>query len=138
MKDDNCIFCKILAGEIPAAKIFEDDDVLAFMDAMPQSQGHALVIPKNHMPDVFGLDVQTLHKVIDATQRLAKAAKAAFKADGIMLVQFNGASAGQSVFHVHFHVIPRFEGVPIKMHGRDWADKDELLAHAAKIRDALD
>jgi histidine triad (HIT) family protein len=137
MNRNECIFCRIVAGELPAASIYEDNDIFAFMDAMPQSQGHALVIPKRHTPDIFGLEPLLLHRLVDASRRLAQAAKTAFTADGIMLAQLNGAAAGQTVFHVHFHVIPRYEGTALKMHAREWADKNDLADQAAKIASAL-
>src|SRR6478609_1386606 len=101
--DDNNIFAKILRGEIPCHRVYEDADTLAFMDVMPQSPGHLLVIPKTPSRNVLDADPAVLSKLMPIVQKLAKAAKDAFEADGITITQFNEASAGQTVFHLHFH-----------------------------------
>ncbi len=136
--DDANIFAKIVRGEIPSVKIFEDDAVLAFMDAFPQSRGHALVISKTSKArNILEVEPQVLAELAAATQKLARAVTAALKPDGVVVTQFNGAPAGQTVFHLHFHVIPRYEGEALGRHGGGMADIDELKALAAKISAAL-
>jgi histidine triad (HIT) family protein len=124
--DPDNIFGKILKGEIPSHKVYEDDDTLAFMDVMPQSRGHTLVIPKTGS-----------RNLIQKTQRVARAVRSAMDADGLRVAQFNEAPAGQTVFHLHFHVIPMYDGVPLRPHTGEMADQDELAAQAEKIRAAF-
>ena len=112
--DNDNIFAKILRDEIPAYKVYEDDDTLAFMDVMPQSPGHTLVIPKKPAENLFDLDMDAGAAVLRTTQKVAAAVREAFKADGIMLNQFNGPVAGQTVFHFHMHIVPRYENVPLR------------------------
>jgi len=135
--DNDNIFAKILRGEIPAHKVFENDHTLAFMDVMPQSPGHTLVIPKQPAEDLFDLDVDAGTAVLKTTQEVAAAVREAFSADGIMLNQFNGPAAGQTVFHFHIHIVPRFDGVPLRQHSGQMEDTDVLEGHAQKIRAAL-
>ena len=136
--DPDNIFAKIIRGEVPAARVFEDDDVLAFMDAFPQSKGHCLVISKTSQArNLLDVDPQVLSTVTAAVQRLARGVNAALKPDGIVVTQFNGAPAGQTVFHLHFHVIPRWEGVPLGRHSGDMADGTELKSLAEQIAAAL-
>ncbi|MDO9459852.1 MAG: HIT family protein [Alphaproteobacteria bacterium] len=135
--DPNCIFCKILRGEIPSVKIHEDEETLAFMDVMPQSPGHCLVIPKNHAANIFEVSTDDAAILIRATHRLAQAVNTALKPDGVGLYQFNGSAAGQTVFHIHFHVIPRYKDVELVMHARDMVDKSVLQPFAEKIKAAL-
>jgi histidine triad (HIT) family protein len=135
--DDSNIFAKILRGEIPAHRVYEDDDVIAFMDVMPQGTGHALVVPRAPSRNLLDADPAVLAPVIRAAQRVARAAMRAFDADGVTITQFNEAPAGQSVFHLHVHVIPRFEGVPLRRHTGEMEDQAVLAANAAKLRDAL-
>ena len=136
--DRSNVFARILRGEIPAHKVFEDELTLAFMDVMPQVDGHTLVIPKAEAENIFDLPPESLAATILTTQRVARAVKKAFDAPGVMIAQLNGRGAGQSVFHIHFHVIPRQGGIDFKIHARDMADQQLLAAHAAKIRAALD
>ena len=136
--DKDNIFAKILRGEIPAVKVYEDDQTLAFMDVMPQSPGHTLVIPKTEAEDLFDLDLKAGAAVLRISQRVAQAVQEAFGADGIMINQFNGPAAGQSVFHYHVHIVPRFDGVPLRRHSGDMEDTAVLEEQAAKIRQALD
>lgn len=137
--DDANIFAKIVRGEIPSAKVFEDDDVLAFMDAFPQSKGHCLVISKmSKARNLLEVEPEVLTKVMAAVQRLTRAARKALKPDGLVVTQFNGAPAGQTIFHLHFHIIPRWEGQALGRHGGGMADPAELQALAAQIRAALD
>ncbi|HCO53794.1 MAG TPA: HIT family protein [Pelagibacterium sp.] len=135
--DPDNIFGKILKGEIPSHTVYEDDDTLAFMDVMPQSRGHTLVIPKTGSRNLFDAEPQVLADLIQKTQRVAKAVMTAMDADGLRVAQFNEAPAGQTVFHLHFHIIPMYEGVPLRPHTGEMADQDELAAQAEKIRAAF-
>jgi histidine triad (HIT) family protein len=137
MYDDSNVFAKIIRGEIPAAKVFEDVRHLAFMDAMPMSDGHTLVIPKAPARNFFDIEPAVLAELIKATQLVARGVQKAFNPGGMRIVQFNEATAGQTVFHIHFHIIPCYDGVPLRTHGRDWADKTLLSQHAERIRQAL-
>jgi len=136
--DTNNIFARILRGEIPAHKVFEDEHTLAFMDVMPQADGHTLVIPKVPAENLFDLPPAALSATILTTQRVARAVKKAFDVPGIMVAQLNGREAGQSVFHIHFHIVPRREGIDLRFHARDMADPKILAAHAERVRAALD
>jgi len=131
--DSNNIFGKILRGEIPCHRVYEDADTLAFMDVMPQSPGHLLVIPKTPSRNVLDADPTVLSKLMPIVQKLAKAAKDAFEADGITIMQFNEAPAGQTVFHLHFHIVPRYEGAGLKPHSGQMEDNGVLAANAEKI-----
>jgi histidine triad (HIT) family protein len=133
--DDANIFAKILRGEAPAAKVFEDDHVFAFMDVFPQSRGHTLVISKESKArNLLEVEPEALEHLILGVQRVARAVRAALKPDGIVIVQSNGAAANQSVFHLHFHIIPRWSGVALKPHGEGgMADFGELAVLAKSI-----
>ena len=131
--DPSNIFGKILRGEIPAHKVHEDEIALVMMDIFPQSRGHTLVIPKAASRNLLDADPATLSTVIPLVQRVAKAVQAATQADGIRLVQFNEAPAGQTVFHLHFHIIPVYEGVELGKHGGGKADDAELAQLAKDI-----
>ena len=131
------IFAKILRGEIPCHKIHEDEDVLAFMDIMPRSSGHCLVISKAPARNLLDIDPAALAKVIVQVQRVAKAAMIAFGAEGITLQQFSEPAGGQEVFHIHFHILPRWEGVRLQSHPAPKADMALLAEQAAKLRAAL-
>ena len=131
--DPGNIFARILRGEVPAHKVFEDTHTLAFMDVMPQSEGHTLVIPKCATENLFDLSPESLAATILTTQRVARAVKKAFDAPGIMVGQLNGREAGQSVFHTHFHVVPRYDGIDLRFHARDMADAQVLAGHARKF-----
>ena len=135
--DPNNIFARILRNEIPACKVYEDAQVLSFMDVMPQSDGHTLVIPKAEAENLFELAPQNLSLLVLATQRIARAVQAALQPDGLTLMQFNGPAAGQTVFHVHFHIVPRYADQPLRSHGREMADIQILAAQAEKIKAAL-
>ena len=135
--DDNNIFAKILRGEIPSFKVYEDADTLAFMDVMPQSAGHTLVIPKTGSRNLLDVDPAVLSKTIPVVQKIAIAAKKAFAADGIQIAQFNEAASGQTVYHLHFHIIPRFDGVALKPHTGKMEDMEVLKANAEKLKAAL-
>ena len=135
--DRNNVFAKILRGEIPSHKVYEDAHTLAFMDVMPQADGHTLVIPKIEAESLFDVPPEALAATIVTTQRVAKAVKAAFAAPGVLVAQLNGSAAGQSVFHIHFHIVPRSAGLDLKLHAREMADPAVLAAHAERIRAAL-
>jgi histidine triad (HIT) family protein len=131
------IFGKIIRGEIPAHKVYEDGEVLVMMDIFPQSKGHTLVIPKAASRNLFDADPAVLAKAVAHVQRVANAVHAAMGADGVRIAQFNEAPAGQSVFHLHFHVIPVYDGVELGRHGGGKADDAELAAQAKAIAAAL-
>ena len=135
--DDDNIFARILRGDIPCHKVYEDDDTLAFMDVMPQAPGHLLVVPKAPSRNLLDADPAVLARTIPVVQKLARAARQAFDADGITIAQFNEAASGQTVFHLHVHVIPRREGEPLKPHSGKMEDGEILKAHAEKVRAAL-
>lgn len=135
--DPNNIFAKILKGDIPSVKLYEDEDTLAFMDVMPQAPGHLLVIPKQGSRNLLDADPAVLVKLMPVVQKLASAAKEAFEADGVYVAQFNEPAAGQTVFHLHFHVIPRHDGLPLKPHTGGMEDIEVLKANAEKIKAAL-
>ncbi len=131
------IFAKILRGEAPAHSVYEDEWSLAFMDVMPQVDGHTLVIPKDATADLFAADPEILAKTMLTTQRVAAAVRTAFAAEGVMIAQLNGAAAGQTVFHLHFHIIPRVGGADFRLHARDMADPEVLAQHAERVRAEL-
>lgn len=135
--DNHNIFAKILRGEADAHVVFQDEHCMAFMDVMPQSPGHTLVIPGEPAKDLFDLGSETLARLMQTTQRVARAVKAAFQPGGVMVMQLNGADAGQTVFHIHFHVIPRYQGEGLTLHARSLANPQDLAESAAKIRAAL-
>lgn len=133
--DDGNIFARILRGEMPAARVFEDEHVFAFMDVFPQAKGHTLVIPKHSTSrNLLEEEPQVLSELILGVQRVARAVRAALNPDGLVITQFNGAPAGQTVYHLHFHIIPRWEGVAVGRHaGGQMADAEELKALAQQI-----
>ena len=135
--DDDNIFAKILRGEAPACIVEEDAMTLTFMDLMPQSEGHTLIIPKEFAQDILHVSSEALGHVIRQTQRVAKAVDEAFHPDGVMVAQLNRAPAGQTVFHLHFHVIPRWSGEAMPFMARDMADPIVLERLAQKIRKYL-
>lgn len=135
--DPGNIFAKIMRGEIPAHKVFEDTEVLVMMDIFPQSKGHVLVIPRAASRNLLDADPVALSSAIINVQRVARAVREALRPDGIRVIQFNEAPAGQSVFHLHFHVIPVYDGVDIGRHGQGRADDAELAAQAKAIAAAL-
>ncbi len=135
--DPDNVFAKILRGEIPSHKVLEDDDVIVLMDVMPQGPGHTLVVPKTASRNLLDADPAVLVKLLPVVQRVARAVKAAFAADGVSVFQYNEAAGGQSVFHLHIHVVPRFEGVPLKPHSGKMEDQAVLAANAEKLRKAL-
>jgi histidine triad (HIT) family protein len=134
MADPDCIFCKILAGELPATIVDEDERTIAFMDIAPATRGHALVIPRAHTPDLLSVDREDLRAVAVASQRLAARAKERLAADGVNLVNSCGAVAWQTIFHFHVHVIPRYEHDPLRL---PWVpapgDPEEIAAAAQEL-----
>jgi histidine triad (HIT) family protein len=136
--DPQNIFAKILRGELPCIKLYEDEQTLAFMDIMPQTDGHALVIPKEAAATIFDLSPASLAATILITQKIAKAARKAFDAPGVLIAQTNGVAAMQSVPHLHFHIIPRRSGDAMRMHAVFQEDPAKLQHFAAQIIAALD
>lgn len=135
--DNDNVFAKILRGEMPAHKIYEDADTFAFMDIMPRGDGHCLAIPKKPARNIFDVDPGSLTTLMHTTQKLARAVKKAFSADGVTIQQFNEPAGGQIVFHLHVHIIPRFEGIALKPHTGQMEKPEILAANAEKIRAAL-
>ena len=135
--DSSNIFAKILKGEIPSYRVYEDEETVAFMDVMPQAPGHTLVLPKQPSRNLLDADPATLAHLITVVQKIAQAAQRAFDADGIYIAQFNEAPAGQTIFHLHFHIIPRHEGAALKPHSGKMEDGAVLAANAQKIIEAL-
>lgn len=136
MKDENCIFCKIANGEIPAATLYEDDDFRVILDLGPASKGHALILPKEHYANLYELPDELAAKVIVLAKKMITKLTDVLGCDGYNLVQNNGASAGQTVFHFHLHMIPRYEGDQVglgwKMGELTDTDRDEILAKLAE------
>jgi len=135
--DPNNVFAKVLRNELPSHKIYEDEDTLAFLDIMPRSEGHALVITKEAATNLFDVSPEALAKLMAVVQKLAPEIKEAVGADGVLIVQYNGAAAGQTVFHLHVHIIPRKVGMELKPHAGKMADQAVLAATAEKIRKRL-
>jgi histidine triad (HIT) family protein len=132
--DAGNIFAKIIRGEMPAVRVFEDDHVLAFMDVFPQAKGHTLVVPKHSTARNFLEEApEVVGPLMLGVQRVARAVRAALNPDGLVITQFNGATAGQTVYHLHFHIIPRWDGVPLGRHGEGMADVDKLKVLAGQI-----
>jgi len=135
--DPNNLFARIGRGEIPCVCVYEDADTLAFMDIMPQTDGHTLVIPKRAGENLIDTPLADVVAAIQTTQHVAKAVQRAFNAPGFMISQFNGAAAGQTIFHLHFHIIPTQHTGQRQQHARTKADPEKLEEHAVKIRQAL-
>jgi histidine triad (HIT) family protein len=131
----DCIFCKIIAGEIPSFKLYEDDATFAFMDINPANDGHALVVPKDHAEDVYGISDDAIAHTVIAAKKIAAAVEKTLSPGGVNLVQCNGPAAGQSVFHFHMHVLPRSEGDDLKLNwGLKPGDMDAIGELAEKIK----
>ncbi len=135
--DQANVFARILRGELPCHRVFEDADCLAFMDIMPRAPGHTLVIPKIAARTILDIPPAALAKLALAVQNVAGAVMSAMQADGLTIQQFNEPAGGQVVFHLHFHIIPRWNGVNMRAHGAEMAPNEQLLANAEKIRAAL-
>ncbi|GLS33690.1 histidine triad (HIT) family protein [Mesorhizobium albiziae] len=136
--DPNNIFAKILRGEMPSHKLYEDADTFAFMDIMPRGDGHCLVLPKKPSRNILDVEHDSLAAVMRTTQKLARAVMKAFSAGGVTVQQFNETAGGQVVFHLHVHIIPRFEGIALKPHTGQMEKPEILSANAEKIRAALE
>ena len=136
--DPDNIFARIVRGDLPAAKVFEDAQTLAMMDVFPQSRGHTLVIHKSAPArNLLDVDAAALGAVIDTVQRVARAVRSALNPDGVLISQFNGSAAGQTIYHLHFHIIPRWNGEALGRHAAGVADAGELAALAMQIADAV-
>ena len=135
--DTGNIFARILRGELPSERVYEDDATVAFMDVMPQGVGHTLVLPKAPSRNLLDADPAAFASLFATVQKVAQAVKKAFSADGVTVMQFNEPASGQTVYHLHVHVIPRFEGVPLKPHTGQMEKPETLAANAEKIRAAL-
>ncbi len=135
--DNDNVFAKILRGELPCHKVYEDDETFAFMDIMPRCDGHTLVIPKVPSRNILDIDMADMTNVMTTVQKIARAQLKAFDADGITIQQFNEGAGGQVVFHSHVHVLPRHEGVKLRPHTGEIADQGELAANAEKLVQAL-
>ena len=134
---DTNVFAQILRGNAPAFKVYENDSALAFMDIMPQMDGHTLVIPKSAAENLHDVEPEILWETIKVVQLVSGAVQRAFEAPGIMIAQLNGAAAGQTVFHLHFHIMPRFEGLDFKLHASEVEDGEKLAEFAQRIRTQL-
>ena len=136
MSDTDCIFCKIIAGELPSTKIYEDDDILAFLDIGPIVKGHVLVIPKKHSEMIIDTDPEVLAKIMVIAKKVAKAQFDGMGADGVNIMQANGKVAGQVVSHIHFHVVPRFkdDNVDFNWQAESYHDSEKMADYAEKIK----
>ena len=138
MKKDDCIFCKIAAGEIPSATVYEDDDFRAILDLGPAAKGHTLVIPKNHSDNLLSVDSDTAAKALNVISKTANAIKEALGCDGINVVQNNGEAAGQTVMHLHFHIIPRYKDDSVNIGWQPMKpSNEELAATAEQIKEKM-
>ncbi|WP_406853847.1 HIT family protein [Alsobacter sp. KACC 23698] len=135
--DDQNVFARILRGELPCEKVYEDEATFAFMDIMPRADGHVLVIPKTPARTILDIRPEDLSRLIVSVQTIAKAVKAGMAADGLTIQQFNESAGGQVVFHMHVHVLPRWDGVPLRPHTGQMEKPEALKAHADRIRAAL-
>lgn len=135
--DPDNIFAKILRGEIPSERVYEDAETVALMDIMPRADGHVLVLPKAACRNLLDAPAEALTAVARATQIVGRAVKKAFAADGLTIQQFNETAGGQVIFHLHVHIVPRHEGVPMRPHTGAMAPREAIAANAAKIRAAL-
>ncbi len=133
MKKDDCIFCRIAAGEIPSATVYEDDDFRAILDLGPAAKGHTLVIPKNHSDNLLSVEPDTAAKALKVISRTANAIKEALGCDGINVVQNNGEAAGQTVMHLHFHIIPRYKNDSVNIGWQPMKPSNEELAATADL-----
>lgn len=132
-----CVFCKIIRQEAPAHRVYEDDRVIVFLDIFPVSEGHTLVVTKQHYADLFEADPECLRAVAAVAKKVAHALREVVRPAGLMVFQLNGAAAGQTVFHYHMHLMPRAEGEPLRLHARRPGDPQRLAELAAKLRAAL-
>jgi histidine triad (HIT) family protein len=135
--DENNVFARILRGELPAHRVYEDEHALAIMDVMPQGKGHTLVIPKAPSRNILDIGAHDLQALMSVVQRVARAVVKAFDAQGATILNYCEPAGGQTVFHTHIHVIPRFDGVPLKAHSGGMADPEGLADDAFRIRSVL-
>ena len=131
--DDENVFAKILRGEMPCHKVYENESIIVFMDIMPMSDGHVLVVPKSPAEDIFDLSEEYLKEVIKTTKVISHAMKKALSPSGLIVKQFNGPDAGQTVFHYHMHIIPVYNGAPNKNHGYEMEKPEKLESIAKRI-----
>lgn len=134
---DNCIFCKILAGEIPSTTVYEDDDFKAILDVNPAARGHVIILPKRHAANIYELPDEDASKVMVVAKKIATAVRDAFHCDGVNILQNNGEAAGQTVFHLHVHVIPRFEGDTVNIGWKPGDMPEDMDVIAKEIKDKL-
>jgi histidine triad (HIT) family protein len=135
--DDQNVFARILRGELPCEKVYEDEATFAFMDIMPRADGHVLVIPKTPARTILDIRPEDLSRLMVTVQKIARAVKAGMAADGLTIQQFNESAGGQVVFHIHVHVLPRWDGAPLRPHTGQMEKPEALKAHADRIRAAL-
>ena len=137
MKDENCIFCKILAGEIPSTAVYEDDDLKAILDVNPAARGHVIILPKNHAANIYELPDEDASKIMMVAKKIATAIEKAYHCDGVNILQNNGEAAGQTVFHLHVHVIPRFKGDTVNIGWKQGDMPEDLDAICKEIQAQL-
>ena len=137
MKDENCIFCKILAGEIPSTAVYEDDDFTAILDVNPAARGHVIILPKNHAANIYELPDEDASKIMIVAKKIATAIEKAYHCDGVNILQNNGEAAGQTVFHLHVHVIPRFKGDTVNIGWKQGDMPEDLDAICKEIQAQL-
>lgn len=137
MKDENCIFCKILAGEIPSTAVYEDDDFKAILDVNPAARGHVIILPKNHAANIYELPDEDASKIMIVAKKIATAIEKAYHCDGVNILQNNGEAAGQTVFHLHVHVIPRFKGDTVNIGWKQGDMPEDLDAIRKEIQAQL-
>lgn len=137
MKDENCIFCKILAGEIPSTAVYEDDDFKAILDVNPAARGHVIILPKNHAANIYELPDEDASKIMLVAKKIATAIEKAYHCDGVNILQNNGEAAGQTVFHLHVHVIPRFKGDTVNIGWKQGDMPEDLDAICKEIQAQL-
>lgn len=137
MRDENCIFCKIIAGEIPSTAVYEDDDFRGILDVNPAARGHVIILPKNHAANIFELPDEDASKVMVVAKKIATAIKKAYKCDGVNILQNNGEAAGQTVFHLHVHVIPRYENDTVNVGWKQGDMPEDLDVIAQEIKEYL-
>ena len=137
MKDENCIFCKILAGEIPSTAVYEDDDFKAILDVNPAARGNVIILPKNHAANIYELPDEDASKIMVVAKKIATAIEKAYHCDGVNILQNNGEAAGQTVFHLHVHVIPRFKGDTLNIGWKQGDMPEDLDAICKEIQAQL-
>ena len=137
MKDENCIFCKILTGVIPSTAVYEDDDFKAILDVNPAARGHVIILPKNHAANIYELPDEDASKIMIVAKKIATAIEKAYHCDGVNILQNNGEAAGQTVFHLHVHVIPRFKGDTVNIGWKQGDMPEDLDAICKEIQAQL-